>query len=104
MRPARSWAPRWTGGESKRRSREESWRAKHRGVESGVGSVHLLVVVLEGSPQLVGVGLGLGGFSHAGNDRVVARCLDGSGGGDCGCGGGGAAVVGGVGLVQAFVV
>ena len=46
-----------------------------RRVVCSVGSVHLVVVVLDGGPQLVGVGLGLGSFNHAGDDRVVAARL-----------------------------
>ena len=46
-----------------------------RGVEGGIGGVHLVVVVLDRGPQLAGVGLGLGGFGHAGDDGVVARGL-----------------------------
>lgn len=42
-------------------------------VEGSVSSVHLVVVFLDGGPHLVGVGLALGGLSHADDDGVVAR-------------------------------
>jgi hypothetical protein len=77
------------------------------GVEGGVCGVHLVVVLLEGGPQLVGVGLALGRIGHAGDYGVVARCLQRGGGRGCGCARGcarGRAVVGGVGLVHALVV
>jgi hypothetical protein len=73
------------------------------GVEGGVCGVHLVVVLLESGPQLVGVGLALGRIGHAGDYGVVARCLQrgGSGGGGCARG---RAVVRGVCLVHALVV
>jgi hypothetical protein len=43
-------------------------------VEGGVCGVHLVVVLFDGGPQLVGVGLAPGGLGHAGDDGVVAGC------------------------------
>ena len=72
-------------------------------VEGGVCGVHLVVVLLESAPQLVGVGLALGRIGHAGDNGVVAGCLQRGGGGRSGCARG-RAVVRGVGLVHALVV